>query len=178
MQEPNHLIMVEYEPRHWQVMYPAVVFDNDELFKKGRDLHASNPKEAERIYRQVMATCGELHIEALCYLGMILNSQSAGRGLTYIVQAYTHSRLLFPNEFKEGRDVLPYSCRGNAFVLTSYYAMGSELIKVSKNKEALAIFEFLFLIDPEDVYGAGKWIPQLKKVIKEDEEKAKIVKNN
>lgn len=178
MEDPNHLIMVEYEPRHWQVMYPKVVLDNDELFKKGRDLHGSNPQEAERIYRQVMANCGELHIEALCYLGMILNNQSAGRGLTYIIQAYTHSRLLFPTEFKEGRDVLPCNGRGNAFVLTSYYAMGSELMKVGKFKEALAIFEFLLLINPADDYGASKWIPPLKEKMKAQEAEEHTIKNN
>lgn len=178
MEIANHLKMIEHEPHHWRVVYPYDVLANEELFMKGKDLHNSNPIEAERIYRQVMANCGELYIDALTHLGIILNKRMEGTGLTYIIQAYTHSRTLFPDEFEEGKDFLLYESRGNAFVLTAYYTMAYELMKVKKWKESLEIFEFLMLINPKDNYGASRWIPQLKEKIKAQEAEEKITKNN
>lgn len=162
MQEANHLIMVEYEAHHWRVMYPTVVLKNEALFQEGKALHTSNAAQAERIYRQVMANCGELYIDAISHLGVLLNQRASGTGTMYIIQAYLHARTLFPDSFKEGQDYLLYESRGNAFVLNAYYLMANELKKVKRNQEALEIFEFLVLINPKDNHGANRWIEELK----------------
>lgn len=157
--------MREYRPRHWQVMCPAVVVQHHPQFQQARVLHTTAPLEAERLYRQIMAACGELHLDAVSHLGMLLNARTPGMGLMYIVQAFLQSRLLFPNAFAEGRDFLLYESPGNAFILNAYYAMGSELQKGRKWADALGLFEFLVLINPADEYGAGKWIARLKELV-------------
>ena len=60
--------MIEYQPRHWRVVYPAVVLQHDALFQQGKALHTVAPLEAERICRQIMAACGELHLDAVSHL--------------------------------------------------------------------------------------------------------------
>ncbi|OGX87415.1 hypothetical protein BEN47_10825 [Hymenobacter lapidarius] len=161
----DQLRMIEYQPRHWRVVYPAVVLQHETLFQQGKALHSVAPLEAERIYRQIMAVCGELHLDAVSHLGMLLNNRTPGLGLTYLMQAFMQARLLFPKAFEEGRDVLLYESTGNGFVLTAYYAMGMELQKAKKWTEALALFEFLVLINPKDNHGAGRWIAGLKEWI-------------
>ncbi|SHL90226.1 hypothetical protein [Hymenobacter psychrotolerans] len=136
----DQLRMIEYQPRHWRVVYPAVVLEHEALFQQGKALHITAPQEAERIYRRIMAACGELHLDAVSHLGMLLNNRTPGLGLTYLMQA----RLLFPKAFEEGRDVLLYESTGNGFVLTAYYAMGVELQKAKRWAEALALFESVF----------------------------------
>lgn len=163
--EANCLKMIEHEPKHWRVVYPVVVLNNEELFKKAKSFHTTDPEQAERLYRRVMMNCGELYLDATSHLGMLLNNRKEGTGTMYIMQAYVHARLLFPNEFKEGRDFLIYDSTGNAFVLNAYYAMAMELRKVAKHEEALEIFEFLLLINPKDNHGASRWVQQLKDII-------------
>ncbi|GAB3585729.1 hypothetical protein [Hymenobacter daeguensis] len=161
----DYLHMIEYQPRHWRVVYPTVVLQHEALFQKAKALHTTAPLEAERLYRQIMAACGELHLDAVSHLGMLLNSRTPGLGLTYLMQAFMQARLLFPKAFAEGRDVLLYESTGNGFVLTAYYAMGVELRKAKRWAEALALFEFLVLINPKDNHGAGRWIPALKELV-------------
>ena len=55
MDAADTLILVEYQPRYWRVMYPTVVLQHEALFQQGKALHTAAPLEAERIYRQVMA---------------------------------------------------------------------------------------------------------------------------
>lgn len=157
--------MIEYKPRHWRVVFPLVVLQHHDLFQQARKLHTAAPLEAERIYRHIMAACGELHLDAVSHLGMVLNSRTPGMGLMYIVQAFLKARLLFPKSFEEGRDFLLYESPGNAFILNAYYAMGSELQKGRKWADALGLFEFLVLINPADEYGAGKWIARLRELV-------------
>lgn len=157
--------MLEYRPRHWRVVFPLVVLQHHPLFEQARKLHQVAPQEAERIYRHIMAACGELHLDAVSHLGMVLNARAPGTGLAYILQAFLQARLLFPRLFEEGRDFLLYESPGNAFILNAYYAMGSELQKARKWADALGLFEFLMLINPPDEYGAGKWIPRLKELV-------------
>lgn len=157
--------MIEYQPRHWCVVYPAVVLQHEALFQQGKAFHTAAPLEAERIYRHIMAACGELHLDAVSHLGMLLNNRMPGLGLTYLMQAFMQARLLFPKAFEEGRDVLLYESTGNGFVLTAYYAMAMELQKARKWAEALALFEFLVKINPKDNHGAGRWIAGLKELI-------------
>lgn len=154
--------MIEYQPGHWRVVYPVVVLQHEALFQQGKVLHTAAPLEAESIYRRIMAACGELHLDAVSHLGMLLNNRTPGLGLTYLMQAFMQARLLFPKAFEEGRDVLLYESTGNGFVLTAYYAMGVELQKAKRWAEALALFEFLVLINPKDNHGAGRWIAGLK----------------
>lgn len=161
----DELRLVEYKPRHWRVVYPAVVLQNHPLFEQARKLHTAAPQEAERLYRQIMAVCGELHLDAVSHLGMLLNARTPGMGLMYIVQAFIQARLLFPKAFEEGRDFLLYESAGNAFILNAYYAMGSELQKARKWADALGLFEFLVLINPADEYGAGKWLARLRELV-------------
>jgi hypothetical protein len=162
MDAADTLILVEYQPRHWRVMYPTVVLQHEALFQQGKALHKSAPLEAERIYRQVMAACGELHLDAVSHLGILLNNRTPGLGTTYLAQAFLRARLIFPEEFEEGRDFLLYESTGNGFVLTAYYVMGLELQKVKRWAEALALFEFLVQVNPKDNHGAGRWIGPLK----------------
>jgi len=56
MDAADTLILVEYQPRHWRVMYPTVVLQHEALFQQGKALHTAAPLEAERIYRQVMGS--------------------------------------------------------------------------------------------------------------------------
>lgn len=165
MHEANHLIMIQYQKNYWRVMYPTSVLENEELFQKGKSLHISDPPMAEKIYRQVMVNCGELYIDAISHLGILLNQRSEGTGLTYIVQAFSHSRALFPKEFDENVDFLPYESRGNAFVLNAYYLMAEELKKVRRFPEALELYEFLLKINPKDNHGAARWVQPLKDAI-------------
>ena len=157
--------MIEHQPRYWRVVYPAVVLQSEALFQQGRALHTTQPVEAEHIYRQIMVACGELHLDAVSHLGMLLNARTPGMGLMYIVQAFLQARLLFPKSFEEGRDFLLYDSSGNSFILNAYYAMGFELQKGRKWADALGLFEFLVLINPADEYGAGKWISRLKELV-------------
>lgn len=83
MDAADTLILVEYKPRYWRVMYPTVVLQHEALFQQGKALHLSAPLEAERIYRQVMAACGELYLDAVSHLGMLLNNRTPGLGTTY-----------------------------------------------------------------------------------------------
>lgn len=147
------------------MVYSAVVLQHQPLFEQARKLYVTAPQEAERLYRQIMAACGELHLDAVSHLGMLLNARTPSMGLMYIVQAFLQSRLLFPKSFEEGRDFLLYESAGNAFVLNAYYAMGSELQKGRKWVDALGLFEFLVLINPADEYGAGKWLARLHELI-------------
>lgn len=159
------LRMVEHEPRHWRVLLPPMVRAHEALFQQAKARHTTHPAEAERLYRQIMVACGEGHLDAVSHLGMLLNARSPGTGLTYLVQAFTQARLLFPTAFEEGRDVLRYECVGNGFVLNAYYAMGLELQKVRKWAEALALFEFLVKINPQDHHGAGRWLGPLRQQV-------------
>lgn len=156
------LRMIEISPNYWRVVYPEIVLINEENFQLAKQYHVSDPDRAEKGYRQIMADCGDLYIDALTHLGMLLNNRNSGFGLPYIVQAFTQARLLFPNEFIEGKDFLLYESRGNAFVLTAYYVMGYELMKAKNHDQALDIFEFLIKINPKDNHGAQRWIDQIK----------------
>ena len=159
------LKMIEVEPHYWRVVYPEVVLKNESLFKQAKEFHTADPTRAEKGYRQVMANCGELYIDATSHLGMLLNNRKEGFGTMYIVQAYTQARLIFPDDFVEGRDLLVYESVGNGFILTAYYVMAMELTKVNKDQEALDIFGFLLKINPKDNHGAKRWTGVLRERI-------------
>jgi tetratricopeptide (TPR) repeat protein len=161
----NGLRMVEHEPRQWRVLLPPVVQEQATRFQQAKARHTTHPVEAEQLYRQIMVACGERHLDAVSHLGMLLNARSPGTGLTYLVQAFTQARLLFPKAFEEGRDVLRYECAGNGFVLNAYYAMGLELQKARKWADALALFEFLVKINPQDHHGASRWLGPLRQQV-------------
>jgi hypothetical protein len=87
---------------YWKLCYPEIVNESFEDFYQALDIMDFKPKRAEKIFRKIIAVCGNGHIDAILHLGFLYNDIGKNiEGNALVNKAHAIALDSIPTEFNE-----------------------------------------------------------------------------
>jgi tetratricopeptide (TPR) repeat protein len=151
----EHIRIVHAFENEWKFEYPRLKTSVHEALYAALDLLQSGDlKKAEAAFTTLIEEYPEF-IDAHHHLAIILCATSRGRKAREIwVNAVNLGLSAFPAEFKTGVHTLEWGIVDNRPFLRAYHSYGLQLLDAGETEEALALFEHILMLNPNDNQGA------------------------
>jgi tetratricopeptide (TPR) repeat protein len=147
--------LVRIADNDWITIYSDAVQRNTEKMWEAYDLLGSNAKMAEKIFREIIAECGNCALEAFNDLGeLFLESNRIVEAAGTFAKAYEIAKSTIPKDFKVGKDRIPWGFLENRPLLRAFCNNGFQLFEEERFEEASQIFHFILQVNPDDNQGA------------------------
>lgn len=151
---PNLIRVVPFSGSQWGFEYPRIDGRVHELFHEALELlDAGEYVKAEKELRVILEGFPEF-IDVYHHIAIILDSTSRHSQARKLWEtAVQIGRDAFPDTFKAGRHRLPWEFLDNRPFLRAYHAWGLEILEEGDAKGALAVFEEILKMNPNDNQG-------------------------
>ncbi len=138
----------------WRTFYPPMTEEIEESYWNAVELMDTNPKKSEQLFKKVISTCGNGHLDAILHLGLLYNDTNRTiEGNALITKAYHLATQAFPKDFNFDEDQLIWPDLPNRPILRSLQSYGLELMKEQKFEEAIEEFDRILRLNPGDNQG-------------------------
>jgi tetratricopeptide (TPR) repeat protein len=139
---------------HWTTHHPPEVETRFEEYYEAVHLMDYDPKKAEKIFKKIIADCGNGHLDAITHLGLLyIDTGKIKEGNALITRAHEIAVDAFPGDFAAGIDKLSWDIMENRPILRAFQCYGLERVKEHRYDLAMQEFQFLQKINPEDDQG-------------------------
>jgi tetratricopeptide (TPR) repeat protein len=148
------LVVTQVDNREWEFEYPRLEWEIYESFHGAIEYwQMGNAVTAEETYRQLIDDYPEF-IDAHHHLALLLGETGRGEEAFQIWQEVVALGLAcLPQEFEMGRDTLPWLMVENRPFLRAYHGLGLEYLDRGEIEAALAIFNNMLAMNPDDNQG-------------------------
>lgn len=142
------------EKHEWIFKLPRITEEVEDRLDEGIDWIEGNRERAESIFRKLIIEYPE-HIDAYHHLGLTLELMGRTQEAFHTRERAVATALnFFPAHFSMDRDRLDWGFIENRPFLRLYHSFGLQLMKRGGREEALAVFENLLTLNPNDNQGA------------------------
>jgi tetratricopeptide (TPR) repeat protein len=138
----------------WEFQYPRLTESEYDAFDVAQETwYRGDPAAGEAGFRRLVGDYPEF-IDAYHHLAMLLDETGRRDEALRIWQETVQMGLIcLPAEFIVGRDHLPWDCIDNRPFLRAYHGLGLEMLERHEVTRALAIFEHILALNPDDNQG-------------------------
>src|SRR2546422_597890 len=157
---PDSLIILRQTYNHeWTFALPRINLEVDEELYEGIDwLEAGNFERAEAIFRKLIKKYPE-HLDAYHHLALAIDQRGDGEQATQIWQKAVDLGLkAFPSHFSMQTERLSWGWLDNRPFLLAYHGLGLKLMQRGETEKAVAVFNNLLSINPEDNLGVRAFV--------------------
>ncbi|MEK6756735.1 MAG: tetratricopeptide repeat protein, partial [Bacteroidota bacterium] len=152
--QPSSIRMTQVSRSEWTFEFPRLDDRAFDLFHEALEhFDAGNFRKAESDVRLLLEGFPEF-IDAYHHLAMILEETGRRQQARLLWEtAVGIGQSAFPKTFKRGRHKLPWAILDNRPFLRAYHSWGLLLLKEEKIAEALAVFNEILSMNPNDNQG-------------------------
>jgi len=139
---------------HWRTVYSENAEAFSDSFYEGLELMETDPKKAEKIFKQIITVCGNGHIDAILHLGFLYNETNKKiEGNALIHKAHNIALQAIPKDFDSTKERIEWGHIDNRPFLRTFHAIGLEYMEEEQYDKAIEKFNFILNVNPNDNQG-------------------------